>query len=80
MEVAEIRGLLEVHIDGTAGPYVLVPVTLLPALEAALKLKRVLYWVDADAISVDGKPEIAIVNFGRSVDGNQIQQLIDSLK
>ena len=71
---------LQVSIDGNAGPYVMVPLDQLKVVEKVLKDHHIVYWVDADAISIDGKPEIAIVNLGRDVDGKQIQQFLDSVK
>lgn len=35
------------------------------------------YWVHSDAILLDGKPAIVVINFGRAGDARQIQTLID---
>ncbi len=35
------------------------------------------YWVDADAISLDGKSAIAVINFGRAGDATRIQTILD---
>jgi hypothetical protein len=42
-----------------------------------LDSRSVRYWVDGDAISLDGRPAIAVVNFGRSGDAAQIQVILD---
>jgi hypothetical protein len=47
------------------------------ATRARLDRHSVHYWVDADAISLDGKPAIVVVNFGRAGDASRIQALLD---
>ncbi len=68
---------ITVSTDGDAGPYVMVPLDQLNVVTALLRDKQVSFWVDSDAISLDGKPEIAIINFGRGANVVQIQQLLD---
>ena len=68
---------LRVSNDGTAGPYLMVPVTQLDAVLAVLNRHKVRYWVDADAISLDNEPAITVINFGRSGDAARIQAIID---
>ena len=36
------------------------------------------YWVDEDAISLDGKPEVTVVNLGRDSDAKAIQKILDN--
>ena len=38
---------------------------------------KISYWVDADAISLDGKPEITVVNLARDADPDAVQKLLD---
>jgi hypothetical protein len=64
--------------DGTAGPYVMVPVEQLQVVETVLRAHGISYWVDSDAISLNGKPEITVVNLGRGVRAEQIQHLLDA--
>jgi hypothetical protein len=68
---------LRVSNDGTAGPYLMVPVTQLDAILAVLDRHKVRYWVDADAISLDNEPAITVINFGRSGDAVRIQAILD---
>ena len=68
---------LHVSSDGTAGPYLMVPVTQLDAVLAVLNRHKVRYWVDADAISLDNEPAITVINFGRSGDAARIQAILD---
>jgi hypothetical protein len=66
-----------VSADGVAGPYMMVPVVQLMRIREVLDRHKVRYWTDADAISLDGRPAIAVVNFGRAGDAAQIQKLLD---
>jgi hypothetical protein len=68
---------LRVSIDGIAGPYLMVPMTQLDAVRALLDRHHVHYWVDADAISLDGEPAITVINFGRLGDADRIQAILD---
>ena len=70
---------LRVSKDGTAGPYLMVPVTQLDAVLAVLDSHKVRYWVDADAISLDNEPAITVINFGRSGDAARIQAILDKV-
>jgi hypothetical protein len=71
------KNSLRVSTDGIAGPYLMVPVTQLDAVLAALDRHKVRYWVDADAISLDNEPAITVVNFGRTGDAARIQTILD---
>jgi hypothetical protein len=71
------RRTLRVSTDGVAGPYLMVPVTQLDAVLAALDRRHVHYWVDADAISLDGEPAVTVINFGRSGDADRVQAALD---
>jgi len=67
-----------VSTDGDAGPYIIVPLDQLDAVELILKENNVSFWVDADAISLDGQPEVAIVNLGRGANATHVQQMLDN--
>ena len=68
---------LRISTDGVAGPYLMVPVNQLESVRKALDSHKIGYWVDADAISLDGEPAITVVNFGRAGDADQIQAILD---
>jgi hypothetical protein len=74
-EMTEDR--LRVSTDGIAGPYLMVPMSQLVRVRELLDRHAVPYWVDSDAISLDRKPAIAVINFGRAGDANRIQTLLD---
>jgi hypothetical protein len=67
-----------VSIDGDAGPYIMVPVQQIAAVRALLDAKNISYWVDEDAISLDGKPEVTVVNLGHDADAAAVQELLDN--
>lgn len=71
------RNRLRVSSDGVAGPYLMVPLTQLARVRQVLDLHSVHYWADVDAISLDGKTAIAVLNFGRAGDAARIQRLLD---
>jgi hypothetical protein len=64
---------------GEGGPYIIVPVDQLVAIESLLTRDRVSYWVDSYAISLDGKPGITFVTLGRGTDAKHIQNLLDEV-
>ena len=68
---------LRVSTDSVAGPYLMVPVGQLVRVCQLLDRHAIRYWTDSDAISLDGKPAIAVINFGRSGDAAWVQALAD---
>lgn len=70
---------LSVSTDGDAGPYIMVPMAQLDQVRAALDANAVSYWVDEEAISLDGKPEVTVINLARGSDPNRIQKLLDGI-
>ena len=69
-----------VSADGTAGPYVMVPVSRLPDLRQLLDRHGIAYSVEEHAISLDGTPEIAVVDLGRGADVHAVQTILDSVQ
>ncbi len=70
---------LFVSSDGTAGPYIMVPVSQLADLRDLVGKHRVRYFVEEDAISLDGAPEIAVVDLGHGADAAAVQAILDSV-
>ncbi|QEH35083.1 hypothetical protein OJF2_36280 [Aquisphaera giovannonii] len=68
---------LRVGADEIAGPYLMLPLSQLASVRARLDRHAVRYWVDSTAISLDGKPAIIVINFGRGGDAERIQNLLD---
>lgn len=71
---------IRVSTDGTAGPYVMVPVDQLEELRRVLDAGGVRYTIDEDVISLDGEPEVAVVDLGRAADAEAVQRLLDRAK
>jgi hypothetical protein len=42
-----------------------------------LDQSEIRYWVDETAISLDGKPAMSVVNFGKSASPDTVQALLD---
>ena len=68
---------LVVSTDGNTGPYIMVPVKQIDDVRRLLDAHDIRYWVDDDAISLDGKPEVTVVNLGGRSDANAVQKILD---
>lgn len=73
------RQPLYVSTDGDAGPYIMVPAAQLDQVRALLDANKVPYWVDEEAISLDGKPEVAVINLGHGSNPATVQTLLDCM-
>ena len=73
------RKPLYVSTDGDAGPYIMVPVGQLQTVKVLLEKNRVPHWVDEEALSLDGRPEITVINLGHQSDPAIVQRLLDSM-
>ena len=71
---------LQVSSDVIAGPYITVPVSQLGDLCELLDKRRIRYTVEENAISYNGKPEVAVVDLGRGADGLAVQAILDSVR
>jgi hypothetical protein len=69
---------LHVSTDGKAGPYIMVPVSQLDDVRRLLDRHRVRYSVDEDVVSLNGAPEVAVVDLGRGGDAKGVQKILDS--
>jgi hypothetical protein len=74
------RKPLYISTDGTAGPYIMVPVSQLDDLRRLLDSRHIGYWVEEDAISLNGAPEVAVVDLGRGADTAAVQAMLDSVR
>ena len=72
------RRPIRVSTEGTSGPYIMVPVELLDRIRKLLVENDVPHWVDHNAISVDGRPAVTVINLGRKVDSRRVQELLDA--
>jgi hypothetical protein len=55
----------------------MVPVGQLNEVRGLLESHQIRYWVDENAISLDGQPAVAVVNFGRGTEGPKVQAILD---
>ncbi|MCH7988716.1 MAG: hypothetical protein IID46_06125 [Planctomycetes bacterium] len=68
---------LYVSSDGHSGPYIMVPVEQIDDVRKLLDTNNILYDVDEDAISLDGKPAVTVVNLGHDSDAEAVQNILD---
>ena len=68
-----------VSTEGAFAPYIAVPIDQLNTVLAALDANKFSYWLDEDALSVDGQPEVAFVNLKQDCDPTKAQRLLDSI-
>jgi len=71
---------LRVSTDGTAGPYIMVPVRQLDEVRRLLDGRGIRHWVEENAISLNGAPEVTVINLGRGADAGAIQRVLDSAR
>lgn len=69
---------LHVSTDGDAVPYIMVPVQQVDDVCTLLDAHDVRYWRDELAISLNGKPEVTVVNLGHRSDAANVQQILDN--
>lgn len=74
------RRSIRVSTEGGAGPYIMVPFSQLEEVRAQLTANNVRYWVDDEVLSLDGGPEIAVVNLGRDCNAAHVQELLDKIQ
>jgi hypothetical protein len=78
MNDIELHQPLRVKTEGTAGPYLMLPVLQLNEVERILTEAGVSYSVSRDAIRTDGHEAVALVDFGRRADASSIQAVLDA--
>jgi hypothetical protein len=74
----ETRRPLKLNREGDGGPYLMVPLDQLSTVRRVLRENGIAHSISEDAIQLDSKPAIAIVNFGRGADVNRIQDALDA--
>ncbi|MDR3632985.1 MAG: hypothetical protein P4L84_04060 [Isosphaeraceae bacterium] len=72
------RRPIRVSTDGTAGPYIMVPVSQRDQVQRLLDGHDVAYSPDEDAISLDGKPEIVVIDLGLGGDASRVQSILNA--
>ena len=73
------RKRLHVSTDGGAGPYIMVPFSQLADVRQVLDQRGIHHTVEEDVISLDGAPEIAVIDLGRAANADEIQAILDTV-
>jgi len=60
-------------------PYIVLPVSKLDRVTSLFDANKVSYWVDEEAISINGRPEIVYVTLAQRSDPEMVQRLLDSI-
>ncbi|MEX0818913.1 MAG: hypothetical protein WD070_04950 [Pirellulaceae bacterium] len=68
-----------VSTEGEGGPYIMVQLTQLEPVRNALSAGEISFWVDENAISLNGEPEVAVINLSRSVDIEDVQKILNAV-
>lgn len=76
----QTRERLRVSTDGTAGPYIMVTVRRLDDVCRGLDDHGISYSVEEDAISLDGEPEVGVIDLGHNADVDSIQAILDGIR
>ena len=71
---------LRVWPGGTAGPYIIVPMTQLDELRQVLDKHGLRYWVDEFSIELNGAPATTFVNMKRGVEVTSLQMILDNVR
>jgi hypothetical protein len=67
---------IDVHVDGDAGPYLLVPVAQISDVEAVLRQAGIGFWTESNAIALNGVAAIAAINLGRNADVQNVRSVL----
>ena len=71
---------LRVSTDGTAGPYIELPLSQLEEVKRLLGDQGIYYWVKENAMSWDGGPYMTVINLGREGNAAAVQAILDSVQ
>jgi predicted RNase H-like HicB family nuclease len=71
---------LHVSTDGTAGPYIMLPVSQLTEVRQLLDSHGIRYWIEEDFISLNGAPEDAVIDLGHEANTGAVQAILDGVR
>jgi hypothetical protein len=71
---------LRVSNEYPPAPYIWLPFIQLDELRRLLDSRSIGFWVDENAISINGGPEMIKINLYRGTDVSAVQGLLDSIK
>jgi hypothetical protein len=70
---------LAVSTDGTAGPYIIVTTEQMEPVVEALRAQGIHFETDDDAVMLDGRPALSVIDLGHNADVKQVQEILDGL-
>jgi hypothetical protein len=70
---------LHVSTEGTVGPYISLPVGQLGEVCQLLDKHQERYSVQEEVISLNGAPEVAVIELGRGANVLAVQAILDSM-
>jgi hypothetical protein len=70
---------LAVSTDGTAGPYITVTTEQMEPVVEALRAQGIHFETDDDAVMLDGRPALSVINLGHDADLERVQKILDGL-
>ena len=68
---------LKVSTEGTAGPYIRLPLNQVDEVTRLLDDHRIRYWGEENSISLDGSPYMSTINLGREGNAQAVQAILD---
>ena len=66
------------HGDGPGGT-IMVPMDQLDQVTQLLDTNDIFHWVDDEALSVDGEPEVTFITISKKHDPAKVQELLDGV-
>jgi hypothetical protein len=69
---------IRVSNDVSTGPYIMLPKDQLDEVRRLLETNQIPFWVDHQAVSIDGKPAVVVINIGRRTNPQQVQAILDA--
>jgi hypothetical protein len=73
------RRPLRVQTSAGAGAFIMLRLDQVARVSPLLDANEVKYWIDDEAISIDGRPAVTVINLSRNQDPEFVQRLLDSL-
>ena len=75
-----VDAALEVSIDGTTCPYFIVPTEQMDVVANALRDERIHFEAENDAVMLEGRPALSVIQLALDADVERIQGILDGLE
>ncbi len=73
------KSTLRVSTEGTAGPFILLPVSQVEEVTQLLKSHGIRHWVQESNFSLNGGPFTTIIELGHGGEPKTVQALLDGI-